>query len=75
MKSKSKYLLNDNKISEIFKNYSDEIITKITPLNGGEYNSIYEITTNEKGYILKVAPNDNFLRLTYEKSMMKAEIY
>lgn len=75
MKSKSKYMLDDNQISKIFKNYSDEKITEIKPINGGEYNSIYEITTEVKSYILKVAPNEDFSRLTYEEGMMEAEIY
>lgn len=75
MKSRSKFLLDNSKVTEIFKKFSDEDILKINPLNGGEYNSLYEICTKDKKYILKVAPEKNFTRLTYEEGMMKAEIY
>lgn len=74
MISKTKYLLSDDIIRSMFKKAGIDKITKIAPLGDGEFNAVYEVTA-DKNYVLKIAPNAKTPILTYEKDMMKAELY
>ncbi|MCH5320491.1 MAG: aminoglycoside phosphotransferase family protein [Eubacterium sp.] len=74
MISKTKYLLDDETIKAMFKKADINGITKIAPLGAGEFNAVYEVIA-DKNYVLKIAPNADMPVLTYEKDMMKAELY
>lgn len=74
MQSKTKYLLTDETIKELFKKAGVDKITKIAPLGAGEFNAVYEVNA-DRSYVLKIAPNSNTPVLTYEKDMIKAELY
>lgn len=75
MKSKTKYNLTDSEIRQIFKNNNIENITEIKALGNGMFNAVYNICTPNKEYVLKVAPKHNQNVMTYEKDMLKTELY
>lgn len=74
MISKTKYMLRDNQIKAMFKKAEICNISKISPLGAGEFNSVYEVIA-DKAYVLKVAPCSDIPVMTYEKDMIKAELY
>lgn len=74
MISRTKYHLDDDTIKKIFTKAGIEGITKIAPLGAGEYNAVYEVIAN-RSYVLKIAPPPDIPVLTYEKDMMKSEVY
>lgn len=74
MVSKTKFVIDDNKIKELFSKAGISKITKISPLGAGEYNAVFEVKA-DKSYVLKIAPEKNMPVLTYENEMMKAEVY
>ena len=71
MKSKTKYNLTDEEIKLIFKNN----INDIKPLKSGMFNAVYDVSVGNKNYVLKVAPKYNQKVMTYEKDMLKTELY
>lgn len=75
MKSKSKFEISKQEINKIFHKFGVDNIQEVVPLSTGEYNSLYDIQTDKKHYILKIAPNKKFKCLTYENNMMQAEVY
>lgn len=74
MVSKTKYLLGDEKIKELFKKAGIDGVKTIAPLGAGEFNAVYEVVA-DKHYVLKVAPDDSVPVLTYEHDMIKSEVY
>lgn len=74
MISKTKFLLDEKMIKSLCQSAGIENIKEIRPLGDGEYNAVYEISADRK-YALKIAPDANTQVLTYEKGMMKAELY
>lgn len=42
-------------------------------LSGGEFNSVYAVTTNIGKYVIKIAPSNNEFLLTYEKNITCSE--
>lgn len=75
MKSKTKYNLSDNQIIRIFKENNIENIIEIKPLNEGMFNSVYNIRTENKEYVLKIAPKKSQKVMTYEKNMLQSELF
>lgn len=74
MVSRTKFILSDETIKKLFEKAGIESITSIAPLGAGEYNAVYEVIA-DKSYVLKVAPGDDVPVLTYEKDMIKSEVY
>ena len=74
MVSRTKYLLDDKTVARLFENAGITGITSIAPLGAGEYNAVYAVKA-DKAYVLKVAPAADTPILTYEKEMMKSEVY
>ena len=74
MVSRTKYLLDNKTITRLFENAGITGITSIAPLGAGEYNAVYAVKA-DKEYVLKVAPAADTPILTYEKEMMKSEVY
>lgn len=74
MKSKTKYFLNESQISEIFNSAKLGVVTNVSELSAGEFNSAYRVTTNGAEYVLKIAPKDNAHTLTYEANIMAREV-
>lgn len=75
MKSKTKYQITDRKIKELFENAGIKNPKNIEPLGAGEYNAVFSVTAGEKEYALKIAPLPSFPVLTYEKDMMRSEVF
>lgn len=74
MISSTKLFVTDEKIKEIFTTAKISNVTKIRPLAEGEFNSIYSVSTIDKDYVIKIAPNIGGNILTYEKGMMDQEV-
>ena len=52
MVSKTKFVIDDNKIKELFSKAGISKITKISPLGAGEYNAVFEVMA-DKSYVSK----------------------
>lgn len=74
MKSKTKYLLNESQISEIFNSAKLGAVANVTELSAGEFNSAYHVKANGTEYVLKIAPKDNTHTLTYESDIIAREV-
>lgn len=74
MVSKTKFLLSDETIKALFLKAGIDGVTSVAPLGAGEYNAVYEVVA-DKPYVLKVAPDDRVRVLTYERDMIKSEVY
>ncbi len=48
---------------------------EISPLGAGEYNAVFSATAHGKEYAIKIAPPKDVPILTYEKGMMRAEVF
>lgn len=74
MKSKTKYFLNKSQIAEIFNVANLGMVTNVSELSAGEFNSAYCVTANGAKYVLKIAPKDNSNTLTYESDIIAREV-
>lgn len=74
MKSKTKYLLNESQISEIFNSAKLGAVANVAELSAGEFNSAYHVKANGTEYVLKIAPKDNTHTLTYESDIIAREV-
>ena len=76
MKSKTKYLLSKEQITDIFNKAHLGKVENYYPLGAGEFNSVYciKIQGSELEYVLKIAPRDGQNVLTYEKDMLDVEL-
>lgn len=74
MVSRTKFLIDEKTIHKMFEQAGINNIVKIRPLGNGEFNAVYEVVAN-RDYVLKIAPKTDFPVLTYEKNMIKSEVY
>ncbi len=75
MKSKTKYNLSENEIKQIFQSNNITNIIEIKPLGNGMFNAVYNVATQNREYVLKVAPKQSQKVMTYETDMLQAELY
>lgn len=75
MVSKTKYPIDAPDIQEIFRAAGFTDVRKIRPLGAGMYNAVYEVFTDEKSYVIKIAPPSKIPVMTYERDIMRAELY
>ena len=75
MVSRTKFTLDDNTVKKLFEKAEIADVTEISPLGEGEYNAVYLVKTKTGEYVLKIAPKDNAPVMTYEKNMMRSEVY
>ena len=74
--SKTKRNISDKALNEIFSKHSLGKIVKVIPLKGGQFNSVLKITVQSgKNYVIKIAPSKETDVLTYEKDLIKSEVY
>ena len=74
--SKTKRNISDEALNEIFSKHSLGKIVKVIPLKGGQFNSVLKITVQSgKNYVIKIAPSKGTDVLTYEKDLIKSEVY
>ena len=74
-KSKTKYIPSNDQITKLFAKNGITDIEKIEPLGNGEFNAAFKVVTPNKEYAVKFAPAKDAEVLTYEKDMMKSEVY
>lgn len=75
MRSKTKYLLDDNTVKKLFESAGYKNIKEIKLLGNGEFNAVYAAVADGKELALKIAPSSSVDVMTYEKGMIKSEIY
>jgi aminoglycoside phosphotransferase (APT) family kinase protein len=75
MRSKTKPAIDPDTIGKLFENFDITGVTNIAPLGAGEYNSVYAVSAGSKAYVIKIAPQDPSVILTYERDMMAQEVY
>ena len=74
VKSKTKYLLTEADIENIFSSLRISDIKSASPLGLGMFNAVYSVVA-DKEYVLKIAPKSDIPVMTYEKNMLKTELY
>lgn len=74
MRSKTKCLLDDKTVREIFSSLGIGGVKSIAPLGAGMFNAVYGVSADRE-YVLKVAPRQNVPVMTYEKDMLKTELF
>ena len=75
MESKTKLSLSDEKVAEMLAKAGFSGAHSVEVLGTGMYNAVYAAKSGEKEYVLKVAPPTGTPVLTYEKNMMKTELF
>ena len=75
MISRTKYDITREKIKEIFEKAGIHGAQDIEPLTAGEYNAVFSVSAGGNDYVLKIAPLPSVRVLTYEKDMMRSEVF
>lgn len=75
MKSRTKYNISEDQIKSIFEKAGLKGVTDISALGAGEFNAVFSVTAGGREYALKITPTQETPVLTYEKGMMKAELF
>ena len=75
MISKSKFKINETTIRTLFRAAGIDGAKEVYPLGAGEFSAVFGVSAQEREYVIKIAPNDDESVLTYEKGMMKAELF
>ena len=75
MKSNTKMLLDHQTIAALFAAAGIHEIHNIESLGAGEFNAVYAAEADQKAYALKIAPDSNLPVMTYEKDMMRSELF
>ena len=74
--SKTKFEASEAEIKELFSFHKVGNVLDITALGNGEFNAAYKVTCdNGAKYALKIAPPEDARVLSYEKNMMKSEVF
>lgn len=63
------------RIKEIFEKAGIHGAHGIEPLTAGEYNAVFSVSAGGNDYVLKIAPLPSVRVLTYEKDMMRSEVF
>lgn len=74
MRSKTKQLLKNDTIEKICYSLGISNIGSVSSLGAGMFNAIYSVNADNR-YVIKVAPDDRIPVMTYEKDMIKAELF
>ena len=75
MKSKTKFLTDDETIRKLYLNAGYKQVTGIKLLGNGEFNAVYEAVADGRPTALKISPPSRAEVMQYENGMMKAELY
>lgn len=75
MISKTKFEVGSATVVSLFNKAELGDVTDVSPLGAGEFNAVYSVTADGREYALKIAPKENFSVLTYEKDMMRSEVF
>jgi aminoglycoside phosphotransferase (APT) family kinase protein len=75
MISRTKYQIDAATIEKLFQSAGIEGAAEIAPLGAGEFNAVFSAKAGGREYALKIAPRKGAPILTYEKDMMRAEVF
>lgn len=75
MISRTKYPVTNEEIRFLCEQAGLGGLQRARPLGAGEYNAVFLVQTSGGEYVLKVAPPQSVPVMTYERGMMRAEIY
>lgn len=75
MISRTKYQVDVTTIEKLFRSVGIEGAAEIAPLGAGEFNAVFSAKAGDREYALKIAPRKGAPVLTYEKDMMRAEVF
>jgi len=75
MKSNTKVLLDDAQVAALCAAAGFEKAEHIHALGAGEFNAVYAFDSGEEGYALKIAPDSRRPVMTYERDMMRSEVF
>lgn len=75
MKSRSKTDVDFATVKAMFSKAGLGEAESAVPLGAGEFNTVLDVTANGRRYALKVSPTGDKEVLSYEKGMMRAEVY
>ena len=75
MISRTKYPIDTSGVCALFVAEGIHGVREVSPLGAGEYNAVFQARTDEKSYVIKIAPPPEIPVLTYEKNIMRAEVY
>ena len=74
--SKTKYEASKEEIKALFSFHKMGNVLDVAALGNGEFNAAYKVTCdNGTDYALKIAPPEGASVLSYEKTMMEAEVF
>ena len=74
MQSRTKYPIDEADIFRLFAANGIKGVLHAEPLGDGEFNAVYLVHTEQKDYVLKIAPRDGAPVMAYEKNMMQSEV-
>lgn len=75
MTSATKFLLTDPQLQLLFRRAALGDIKEAHLISEGEFNAIYDVSVAERQYILKIALAQTANVLTYEKDMLRQEVF
>ena len=75
MEAKTKLSLSNEKVTEILANAGFVDAHSVEAMSDGMYNAVYAAKSGEKEYVIKVAPPIGIPVLTYEKDLMRTELF
>ena len=74
--SKTKRSIDKETLNKIFLRHNLGEVVSFIDLKGGMFNAVLKVMTKEgKTYAVKIAPSDDVQVLTYEKNLIKSEVY
>ncbi len=74
--SKTKRNIDKATLDKIFLRHSLGEVETFADLKGGMFNSVLKVTTKDgESYAVKIAPANDIQVLTYEKNLIKSEVY
>ncbi|MEA4915689.1 MAG: aminoglycoside phosphotransferase family protein [Christensenella sp.] len=75
MISRTKFEMDEASILRLFADVGIPGVFHAKPLGDGEFNAVYLVSAPEERYVLKIAPPDNAPVMTYERDMMRSELF
>ena len=75
MKSSTKVLLNSHAVTALCEASGFPNAQNVSPLGAGEFNAVYAFESAGRKYALKIAPDSRSPVMTYEKNMMRSEVF
>lgn len=75
MISRTKYPIEEEEIRLLLQRAGISGVQSVAPLGAGEYNAVFECIAHSQAYVLKIAPPATVPTLTYEKEIMRSEVY